>query len=543
MKFKKIYGFALAVAFAGALSSCSNELHEPTNPDNTETTGYKLVKEPSVTAWTGSLAFGTRSAYMNANMYNQDWDCVPNVDLTAEELEELKALLSPGHFVENDIILPFENYWVQQVFKGTDTYIPTDINGNPVDNRTVTGSDQMDKLIAHNLQTEYKQVWSQENNWSGEWEYVTTEYEHVNNFNNGNNTNTPGQCGCGITHIGTTLMINMSTEGITPTNQFGFHESFGTSHDYNNYIIVKYKGEWYVGFDYEMHKSEAQNANEAKDVERDWCFTDWIVKITPAYHLGETPEIPETPDSSGSLPQVKEKPDGHSEVEINFAINDPENQGDIEHLITKLSIHVRYAGDVEVFIPAGAEVYLDTDDLAIFNKHEDDFSVYGGPIELIYPFGENSEYSVTLTVAFEENGIRVTTEGINESVFDYCQRNFKDGINFEIYNYFNIDALGGSYQAAVEQFKLILDQDPATVEFLGVTKPHYYINAFTTHEGQKWNHDCKVSIIGEQVNDFNEAQEGNHLNNSKFNEIYKNKSVTDNEGVEHRHDFLWKDND
>lgn len=288
------------------------------NPN--QTWGFKQ----SAASATPSVATNgqTRNAYMNANMYNQDWDCVDNVDLTAAELAELISLFSKGVPTYNTVILPFENYWVQQVYKGTDTYTPTDINGNSVNGTSITGSNQMDKLIAHNQQTEYKQVWEEWNNWSGSWEYVTTEYEHVNNFNNGNNTNNPGQCGCGITHIGTTLMTDMSTEGITANNQFGFHESYGTSHNYNNYIIIQYKGEWYVGFDYEMHKNEAQNANEAKDVERDWNFTDWIVKITPAYHKGTTPDTPNYPETPNN-PNNPSNP-GHEDNTHTFVDGDTE---------------------------------------------------------------------------------------------------------------------------------------------------------------------------------------------------------------------------
>lgn len=283
----KLYGLAVAAIMGGALASCTNELNEPGYGINGGKGG--IVKAPEITAWSGNQTFAqtngiaTRGAFMNANQYN-GWHCPPNVDLTEQELAELKELLSPGVPTVNDVILPWPNYFVQQVYKGKapeEAYTPTDINGNPVNGTTIVGSDQMDLLLAFN--SDANTTW-----WNpslGQWgENERIDYDHVNNFNRGDNTNYPGQCGCGRTHLGTTLMLDMNAEGVDFDKQFGFHESFGTSHNYCNYIIVQYKGEWYVGFDYEMHKSEAQNANEAKNVERDWNFTDWIVKITPGWN-------------------------------------------------------------------------------------------------------------------------------------------------------------------------------------------------------------------------------------------------------------------
>lgn len=229
--------------------------------------------DPNHTWGFGSIT--TRSANTNANEWGKTWDCVPNVNLTADELAELKELLSPGKETYNTDIFPYENYWVSQVYKGqapNEEYTATDRDGAATGTK-VTGSQQMDKIVARN----------------------GSNYEHVNNFNYGNNTNsvydqnfTDPNTGS-HNHIGTTLMIEMSLDDITATNQFGFHESFSNA-DYNNYLIVYYKGYWYVGFDYEMHK-DVNNPGEAKDVNRDWCFTDWIVRITPAYAKGTTPEV------------------------------------------------------------------------------------------------------------------------------------------------------------------------------------------------------------------------------------------------------------
>ena len=127
---------------------------------------------------------------------------------------------------------------------------------------TITGSNQMDWLHARN----------------------GSEMIHIDNFNFGNNNDQKVDEGNGTRYYGITLMEDMSRDGITATNQFAFSESWGTANIlYYNYYIVQYKGEWYVGFDFEGHKStDTHNNNEPMQVYRDWAFTDWIVRISPA---------------------------------------------------------------------------------------------------------------------------------------------------------------------------------------------------------------------------------------------------------------------
>lgn len=464
------------------LISCVSEETEPV-------VMMELVKAPKMIAYSGETILGgtTRGSYMNANMYNQDWDCVENVNLTEEELEELMELLSKGVETVNTVILPFENYWVQQVWKGTDEYTAVDKEGKKTSTKEA-GSNKMEHLKAMG----------------------NSGYEHINNFNFGNNTNKPGQCGCGIAHVGTTLMTGMPTEGFGATEQFGFDETWGTNPKfYNNYLIVQYKGEWYVGFDYEAHAPERNNPGEAKEFVRDWNFTDWIVKITPAYHLGQTPpktdnggeeekeqeEEEELCESCGGLKHdgacetVEETNPEHehkNEVEVNLHGSESESH---------LSIHVRHATDVEVFIPVPKEYYCDADDMAILNKHEGDLIVHGGPESVSYNI---NGHEVTLNIAFEDGGIRIWTEGINEEVIQYCQETYGDGITFEVWNYYN------------EMDGLLDYLNRATVRFLD-SLPDVYINAFVGEN------DCNVYPDGE----FEEPYTDEHLNGSDQNKIYQ----------------------
>lgn len=554
---------ALAALTMGGMSSCTMEDAPSINKGNS-----MLAKAPKVLAYSGNHTWGnvgTRSANVNANEWNQTWDCPPRPaeDLTEDELAELKDLLSKGQPTKNEIVIPFENYYVQQIYKGEDEYNTRDRcyqdGCSHINDQTKLGSAHMDKLVAYNPHEEF-QYWPAN-------DFVTIEYEHINNFNSGTNANTPGECGCGEVHFGTTLMTDMPTEGIDPDKQFGFHETWGTAHDYNNYIIVEYKGYYYVGFDYEAHKYDqtTHNHGEGLDIERDWNFTDWIVRITPAYPKGTTPENPENPTPGPTDPGKKcdkcghpehgdtcseckenegcnneddpvvtpETPDdkedvdtptipGHkhyNEVEVNLHGTDKNADKDGDYLESHLSIHVRYPGDVKVFIPVPKEFYCDADDMAIVQKHEGNLFVHGGE-DRVVTFNVGGK-DVSLHIEFESDGIYIWTEGIDEDVIKYCRETFDDGITFEIWNYFN-DSID------LDTLKGFLNQ--ATVKFLGEDLPDYYINAFTDNVGDpnKANDDdCTVSIVDEQRGDYGEPEEGEHLNGSRWNEIYKNKSVKD----------------
>lgn len=501
-KFLYLFAFVMAI-FA---TSCTSEtsIDEATLAKSGVIT---IQHTPDIVAYSGSNFWGstfvTRGTDMNANMWDQTWDCPTRdaEDLTDEELAELKDLLTKPANTVNTVVLPFENYYVQQIYKGEDSYYGLDrcareayngsgeikCNGNnDCDHLTsgdhstptsVLGSNHMDKLLAKGK----------------------NGYEHINNFNNGTNGNYPNACGCGEVHYKTTLMTDMPTTGIDPNEQFGFHETFGTSHDYFNYIIVEYKGYYYVGFDYEAHKPDqgTHNHNEALDVERDWKFTDWIVRITPAYHKGETPkkddeEVTTTP----VLPTI-------DEVEINLTANDAE--------VSHLSIHVRTATNVEVFIPIPAEYYCDVDDMAIVNKHEGELLIHGGPTKTEYNVNGNT---VTLNVEFKENGIRIWTEGITQEVIDYCRETYNDGITFEVWNYFN------GVLTKAELLKLL---KRSTVKFLDKI-PELYVNAFNDDEdGNMYEWDATVNIVEEQSDEFLASEKGKHYNGSEYNDLYRKK--------------------
>lgn len=570
MKIKNLL-IGIGLVVSGMLTSCSMEMDDfGTNSRN------MIAKSPKAIVYSGETYFGnTRGTDMNANEWDKRWDCPPRPaeDLTPDEIAELKKLLSKGSEIHNTIILPFENYYVQQIYKGTDTYHSIDhcareaydgsgeikcggnnycdhlTSGDHTNNDEILGSDHMDKLIAFDGNP-YSQEWDSSINQNVSWPYT-----HVNNFDNGTNTNYPNECRCGEVHYKTTLMTDMPTSGIDPEKQFGFHETFGTSHNYYNYYIVEYKGYYYVGFDYEAHKYD-QNTNnhgEALDVNRDWNFTDWIVRITPAYAKGTTPS--ENPGGVTN-PDIEEKCEdcGHSmgshsgeicgdcqasgegpcynasatpetpeevtkprnEVEVN--LHGVEKNGN--YLESHLSVHVRASTNVEIFIPVPKQYTCDKDDMDIVMKHEPNHQWHKGDNQYSFTHTlKDSNLSVTINISYEDDGIRIWTEGITQEVIDWCYEKCGDGITFEVWNYFNDPKyLDEEYNLSLEELQYYLNQ--ATIKFLDEL-PDSYINAFNDNDdGTKNEYDCTVEIVDDQKSNYNDFYVGEHFNGSEYNEIY-----------------------
>lgn len=193
----------------------------------------------------------TRGNNVNGNMWYQQW--VRPINVTDAEKAKVVAEFSKAREgATHTINLPWDNYWVQQVHQGTQYSV--DGNGTHV-----YPSGVMNQLIA--------------------WNYNTNSYEHVNNFNNANNTT---EYTDDVTHekfIGTTLMIDMGTGDVD--NQFGYHNTSSSDY-YYDYIVLEIDGAYYVGFDIVGYHPVGQDANVNMEVYRDWVFNDWIVKISPA---------------------------------------------------------------------------------------------------------------------------------------------------------------------------------------------------------------------------------------------------------------------
>lgn len=302
-----------------------------------------------------------------------------------------------------------------------------------------------------------------------------------------------------------------------PLNNPTYHDSYGDvsqiKENMYRFYYIEYNGEWglYLCFDYTTQK------NSGEYLPGDGVFNDWVLKITPANGIVTPPnenngdiEIPENPDPNFGItpnePSVDNKDNHRSEVEVNLSADEHK-----DYQASHLSIHIRYAGDVEVFIPIPKEYYCDVDDMAIVMKHEPN---HMETINREFTL-KDSDLTVSIEVIYEDGGIRIKTHGVTQEVIDWCYEKCEDGITFEVWNYFNENI-------TKEKLREFLNE--STIEFLGDELPDYYINAFNdTDAGDIFEWDCTVDIIKDQQNSFNEPTTGEHLNGSPYNEIYDKK--------------------
>lgn len=254
-----------------------------------------------------------------------------------------------------------------------------------------------------------------------------------------------------------------------------------------------------------------------------------------------------TPGEGGETPVLH-----NDEVEVNFSINDvhTDKNGqkyEAADLWTKLSIHVRKGTDVRIHVPLEGKYFCESDDFAIMQNH-DNAQYEGGKLNevthsMTYQIikDEYTSWTVTLNVEINADGMDVWTDGIDEGLIEYLFETNGDGINFEIWNYFQtetIDWIDGQKHIEpkltddeYKAFQGFLDQ--STIKFLD-EEPSYYINAF----GYNWFdgtyttdirlRDCLVTPINENENENLFDMFENfcyHLNGTPWNIIWTNKNV------------------
>ena len=274
----------LTMIAALALVSCGH--------DNFETGNYQQVKEETFVA-DFNKTFGvtpevyknhqwgmntvplveravTRVANTEGNLWEGQGYTIP-ADITTAEREAVLAVFNQKGEASYTSLVDWDEYFVQQVYKGVAKY-------KNHDNQTVTGSEHMDWLCTvTNKQTNVVSYWP----YKEEVVTVANYDDHINNFNNGKNDTEMTSEKSGRKFKGITLMKN------TNSNVFGFKSSEDNGHVFYNFRMeyIEPYG-YFVGFDF-----EANGKNKNEQVDRDYIYNDWIVKIVPG--RGVTPPEPD----------------------------------------------------------------------------------------------------------------------------------------------------------------------------------------------------------------------------------------------------------
>lgn len=596
---KKIYGMAAVAVAAFGLASCTNELNESGlgNNNSSAVQGISLVKSPDVVAWSGNQVIGNTLESGRANMpmnysnagdgdlNNQTWeefDAEKLTNITDEErqsvLDAIKAKVT-GSRISEDVVFPWTDYFLQDVISGQNGNWPgAGSNGTSSSSYSFeawnTGADcrVQSQWYTDNHTTDYSN-----------YEHVTNS-AHLNNYylkRDGNQTRINE----------TTLMTNMQygTYEQMKGKQFRWYINCHENLHWYEYIVVEVSGSYYICFDFGCgYPENDKDGHAGKGAQHnDWDYNDWILKISPAYHIdnhdvefpvwdGKPTPDPDEPGTNNptepsqpsepsdpsdpSDPSNPETPVYHNdEVEVNYAILDEHNY-DVADLVTKLSIHVRKATDVEIKIPIPAYYLIESDDLYIFKEHylEGDYS-YGGYTNtenLIENKNTKIEYpiagsTVTLNVEFKNGDatlgdefakgyILIYTEGITQDVIDACWEFNQDGINFEIYNYFQTanvvwdeddELVSGEDKdtESINRENLLKRMNKSVISFINGEAPSYYINAFgyAYENGEKTEniHLEHATVKPADNQGFTYSHTGHHLNSTPYNDIYVNNDI------------------
>ena len=300
-----------AIAMCAAFTSCSKDVETVSQEDLNQLEAQKIVNKYNQAflkyvggniAANQTWGFGgydavTRGEYANANLWYKDYEVPANV--TDFERQKVTEYFTDNLFENQRRInnVDFTDFFIYQVYKGTETYT------NGYGSTGQGGSNKMNHLQTYvgGTMEEYDASTTTETH-----EYIGNyqadikgdlKREHMNNFNAGDNQNKvywDGYTDEAHTVIGAMLMINSGTA------DFSFHGSEDNKY-HNTYVIIpgeeideSLRGFWYVAFDYVAtggyvdEWGNLQNGNA--QIERDWQFNDWIVRISPAERIGVDPD-------------------------------------------------------------------------------------------------------------------------------------------------------------------------------------------------------------------------------------------------------------
>ena len=257
MKFKRIYLVLIFMCFLFISCIDTNykfinyEAQQKANFETTFNTTFGEIQSDhtwgfdSVTVFDYTTKFLTRGHNVNRNEWQQKYIVPPNVT-TEEELLVINELFKGNGNRDMKLPIDLTDFFVYQVHKGTDSYY--DHNNNNIG-------------VASNYMNHLQVV------------YRNGTMEHINDFNNGQHNSSWGNI------IGATLMINSSTYNFVYHNSRDnkYHDTY-TIIDGNN---IGYPGFYYICFDFLANGDIEQPANKNMGVDRNYNYTDWIIRISP----------------------------------------------------------------------------------------------------------------------------------------------------------------------------------------------------------------------------------------------------------------------
>ena len=213
----------------------------------------------------------TRTHDVNRNEWETRYVIPANVT-PEEEAKVVAEFRKVREGAYNTVKIDWTRMFVQQVHKGEGVYV--DGNGASIG----LGSDHMNHLQIYNKKG--NNVF----NTPAMGGFGNSHWEHVNDFNTGKQNASYEEI------MGMTFLYNLDPtdcptvhvrDGVDWVQQFLYHNSTDSKY-HAEYIMLEIDGNYYLGFDFYAHGTDIYSANKNMDVERDWRFDDWIIKVSNA---------------------------------------------------------------------------------------------------------------------------------------------------------------------------------------------------------------------------------------------------------------------
>lgn len=213
----------------------------------------------------------TRTHDVNRNEWETRYVIPANVtpEEEAKVVDEFRKVREGAY---NTVKIDWTRMFVQHVHKGAGAYV--DGNGASIG----LGSDHMNHLQIYNKKG--NNVF----NTPAMGGFGNSHWEHVNDFNTGKQNASYEDI------MGMTFLYNLDPtdcptvhvrDGVDWVQQFLYHNSIDSKY-HAEYIMLEIDGNYYLGFDFYAHGTDIHSANKNMDVERDWRFDDWIIKVSNA---------------------------------------------------------------------------------------------------------------------------------------------------------------------------------------------------------------------------------------------------------------------
>ena len=378
----------------------------------------------------------TRSIDVNGNQWPYEGFVAPT-NITAEEVEKVKAEFAKQRInARNTTYIPFTDFYIQHVYKGDSVYV--DGYGNSIG----VASDKMDHLDIYdgNIVT---------------WEGITGGYDHVNNFNAGNNNTEYFTDDTYARYFGTTLVTNVKMHE-APDSLFRYYNSVESGAHYE-YIILQIDGDYYLGFDFYANGESVQTKFSFETSDYGWQ----TFYVNGYYKSVEEAQAAGAVATAWAWYWDSEANEGKS-VELNYNVGENGNWYHAGYERANQYVERDWVFDDWIIKIVGAAASDDDDD-------DDDEEEGEGVMNRIMcedlgSIGDFDFNDVVFDVEFVDGNAHIILRAAGGTMPLYIQGEGQVGVRYEVHDQFGVDV-----KTMVNTGNGTVTKDPVEIWLNGIT--------------------------------------------------------------------------